>query len=129
MRCENTSNKRLFKSFTVWKVWTMHYISTLLYPTFNVIWLLGRSIHKILQREERSQQNEICLKHLTKNLGKFSLSKPQAILHLLRYLIGLPNAVCANTGRFVHAARSKLCRNSQAAQGKQRDNQCYLRHN
>ena len=33
---------------------------------------------------------------------------------------GLPNAFCKNTGHFVNSARSKLCRNSEAAQGKQR---------
>jgi len=35
---------------------------------------------------------------------------------------GLPNAFCS-TGHFVNRARSKQCRNSLAAQGKQRDNQ------
>jgi len=33
---------------------------------------------------------------------------------------GLPNAFCKNTGHFVNSDRSKLCRNSEAAQGKQR---------
>ena len=32
---------------------------------------------------------------------------------------GLPNAFCKNTGHFVISARSELCRNSLAAQGKQ----------
>jgi len=31
----------------------------------------------------------------------------------------LPNAFCKNTGHFVNSARSELCRNSYAAQGKQ----------
>jgi len=37
--------------------------------------------------------------------------------------LGLPDAFRKNTGHFVNSARSKLCRNSYAAQGKQKDNQ------
>jgi len=34
-------------------------------------------------------------------------------------LLGLPDAFCNNTSHFVNSARSKVCRNSYAAQGKQ----------
>ena len=37
--------------------------------------------------------------------------------------VEVPDAFCKNTGHFVNSARSKLCRNSYVAQGKQRDNQ------
>jgi len=45
--------------------------------------------------------------------------------------LGLPDAFCKNTGHFVNSTRpstrSKLCRKSLAAQGKQRDNEhCYF---
>ena len=58
----------------------------------------------------------------------FSLT-PSFFLNLKIFWLtyaGLPNAFCKNTGHFVNSARSKLCRNSQVAQGKQTDNQyCY----